>query len=96
MKSYILKIKILLNYYDNTSIKKIFERNLMAGQIKKMLDHIIKEVSHENKVIISSTRTKIILKGVNPHKYNDLSPDDPITIEKVKLIASDFGVKILY
>jgi len=64
----------------------------MAGQIKKMIDHIVKERSQGNSSIATTTRTKLILKGISPQKYNDLSEDDPTVIGKLESIASEFGI----
>jgi len=38
----------------------------MAGQIKKMLDQIISKRSNGNALVISTTKTKLVLKGLNP------------------------------
>lgn len=66
----------------------------MAGQIKQMLDRIVKERSQGNPAIESTTRTKLILKGVNPTNYDSTSADNPEVISKVKLIATEFGINL--
>ena len=66
----------------------------MAGKIKKQLSEIIHAVSKDNPTIVNTTKTKLILKGLNPDKYDDQSPDDPAVLEKIKLVANEFGVKI--
>lgn len=65
----------------------------MAGKIKKQLEAIILGVAKNNQTLINITKTKLVLKGLNPEKFNDQSPDDPIILEKIKQIAADFGVK---
>jgi hypothetical protein len=65
----------------------------MAGKIKRQIDAIIIAVSKNNQTLINITKTKLVLKGLNPDKFNDQSPDDPTILEKVKLIATEFGVK---
>lgn len=65
----------------------------MAGKIKKHLEAIIMDVAKGNQTLINLTKTKLVLKGLNPEKFNDQSPDDPIIIEKIKKIAAEFGVK---
>lgn len=66
----------------------------MAGKIKVMLDHIMAERSKGNPTIAATTRTKILLKGVNPDLYTPNSPDDPLIIEKVRKIGDDFGIHL--
>jgi hypothetical protein len=66
----------------------------MAGRIKEMIERIIQERSKGNPTIASTTEAKIILKGINPTQYSANSEDDPKVLEKLKLIASEFGIKI--
>jgi hypothetical protein len=66
----------------------------MAGQIKSMLDAIVAQRSKGNPVIAMTTKTKLILKGVNPDLYNDLSPDDPVVMAKVRTIAAALGATV--
>jgi len=66
----------------------------MAGKINSMINAIVEGKSKGNSIIASSTRTKIILKGINVSNYNANSPDDPVIIEKLKVIAKEFGVTI--
>lgn len=66
----------------------------MAGTIKKMLDTIIATRGKGNQVFIDATRTKLILKGLHPDRYDAGSPDDPAVIAKVRQAAQDLGVQI--
>jgi hypothetical protein len=66
----------------------------MAGKIKKALDEIIEQRSNGNATLASTTRTKLMLKGMDPDKYSDSSPDDPGVIEQIHKIAADFGVTL--
>jgi hypothetical protein len=66
----------------------------MAGKVKVMIDQIIKERSKGNATIEMTTRTKIILKGVNIDQWTTLSDDDPTTISKVTQIAKELGVNL--
>jgi hypothetical protein len=66
----------------------------MAGKIKLQMDAFISEVSKNNPVLVSTTRTKLILKGIDPNKYTRESPDDPVVLEKLRNIAEAFGVKL--
>jgi len=66
----------------------------MAGKIKEMLDKVIQIRSKGDLGLANLTKAKFILKGVNPDKFNPASPDDIGTIERIKIMAKDFGVQI--
>jgi hypothetical protein len=66
-----------------------FEGLIMAGQIKHMIDEIITKRSKGNPTIASTTKTKLILKGINPDKYTALSEDDPLVIKKLRELAKE-------
>ena len=66
----------------------------MAGTIRKAIDEIIDHRSHGNSAIAATTRTKLIIKGINPDLYKDDSADDETILEKVKQIAKDLDVKL--
>ncbi len=66
----------------------------MAGQIKLAIDKIIDERAKGNPSIASTTRTKLILKGIDPSKFNASSPDDPAVMEKIKGFANELGIQI--
>jgi hypothetical protein len=65
----------------------------MPGQVKALAERIIRERSKGNPIIALSTETKMILKGVNPKKWHDFSPDDPVAIAALTEIAVEFGIK---
>ena len=65
----------------------------MAGQIKKLIDKIIDVKSGGNKTLVMTTKTKLVLKGVNPDNFTAASPDDPEIIDKLKQIAAQMGVQ---
>ena len=66
----------------------------MAGKINRQLHLIITEVAKNNPIIMNTTRTKLISKGIDPNKFSLDSPDDPEILAKIKNIAEEFGVKI--
>jgi len=66
----------------------------MAGAIKKMLDEIVAKRSNGNITMMNLTKTKLILKGLNPDKYSITSEDDPAIIQKIRLTAQEMGVSI--
>ena len=66
----------------------------MAGTIKTMIDAITAARSKGNPTIAMTTKTKFILKGVNPDRFNATSPDDPAVIAKVKAIGAEMGISV--
>ncbi|HBS58322.1 MAG TPA: hypothetical protein DEA44_03535 [Firmicutes bacterium] len=66
----------------------------MAGKIKQMIDQIIAKRANGNSAIEKVTRTKLVLKGVNPDNFTASSPDDADVMAKVRQIASELGVTI--
>ncbi len=64
----------------------------MAGQIKKMIDFIIEERSGGNPALAKITTVKINLKGINPEKYDETSEDNPVVLEKLKILAKDLNL----
>jgi hypothetical protein len=66
----------------------------MAGQVKKMLDLIILKRSNGNPVLETTTKTKLIMKGLNPEKFTISSPDDPAIVAKVKALAGELGISL--
>jgi hypothetical protein len=66
----------------------------MAGQIRSIIDTIIQKRSLGNSTIALTTKTKFILKGVNPDHFDHTSPDDPAVIAKVRAIGAEMGIGI--
>ncbi len=66
----------------------------MSGKIKKAIDEIIEQRSNGNPTLASTTKTKLILKGVNPDLYKEDSPDEQVVIAKIRQIATDFGIAL--
>lgn len=64
------------------------------GTIKKMIDQIIEKRSKGASFLVGVTRTKLLLKGVNPDKYTFESPDDPVVIEKLRALSRELGLYI--
>ncbi|MCB2292731.1 diguanylate cyclase [Clostridium algoriphilum] len=67
----------------------------MTGKIKEIIDTIILKRSKGNPAIAEMTKAKFILKGVNPNKFDKYSTDDPIIIEKLRIIAKQLNFKEL-
>ena len=66
----------------------------MAGQIKKMLDQIISKRSNGNALVISTTKTKLVLKGLNQDQFTANSEDNADIIKKVRAAAAEMGVAL--
>ena len=66
----------------------------MAGLIKSMIDSIISQRAKGNATLALTTKTKLVLKGINPERYSSASPDDPAVIAKVQAIAQELGVRL--
>jgi len=64
----------------------------MAGKIKQIIDRVIEARSHGNATIAMTTRTKLILKGINPDKFSASSEDNPLILDKLKQIAKEMGL----
>jgi hypothetical protein len=66
----------------------------VAGKIKKIIDRIIADRAKGSELIRNTTRTKLILKGINPDKFTDASEDSPDTLAKLQQIAVEMGIKL--
>ncbi|MCE5265689.1 MAG: hypothetical protein LLG97_19445 [Deltaproteobacteria bacterium] len=66
----------------------------MAGKVKRIIDEIISQRSGGNPTLAMTTKTKLILKGLNPDKFSFSSEDDPAMIQKALAVARDMGVKL--
>jgi hypothetical protein len=66
----------------------------MAGTVRKMIESIIEQRAKGNPTIALTTRTKLVLKGLNPDRFSATSPDDPVVIAKVRAIAAELGAHV--
>lgn len=44
--------------------------------------------------MFETTKTKLILKGLDPDRFNASSADDPKLLERVKIAGRELGVKL--
>jgi hypothetical protein len=65
----------------------------LAGKIKEIIDEIIQKRSKGNPAIAEMTKAKLILKGINPSKFDSYSDDDAIIIEKLLNIEQLLNVE---
>jgi len=66
----------------------------MAGKIRLLIDNLIMQRAQGNPSLESTTRTKLLLKGIDGTKYSASSEDDAAVIEKIRQIAKDMGVEL--
>ncbi len=66
----------------------------MAGKIKLLIDNLVEQRAQGNPSLESTTRTKLLLKGIDGTKYTASSDDDPAVIQKIREIAKDMGVQL--
>ena len=66
----------------------------MAGKIKVLIDTIVAKRSGGNSTIANLTKSKMVMKGINPEKFNNTSPDDPAINEKLVALAQELNVTI--
>ena len=66
----------------------------MPGEIKRVIDAILEQRAKGNPTLLVTTKTKLMLKGVNPDRYNSISPDEQAVLAKLRSIAAEFGVRL--
>lgn len=66
----------------------------MPGKIKAVITAIIDQRAKGDAAIAKLTATKLILKGIDPDRFDASSPDDPVVLEKLASLAKDLGVAI--
>ncbi len=64
----------------------------MRGRTRKLIDEIIEKRSGGDPTLATITRTKLILKGIDPDKFDYTTVDDPAVLQKVEQIARNTGV----
>jgi len=66
----------------------------VAGTVKRVLEAVIAARGHNNPTFMETTRAKLILKGLNPAKFTESTPDDPAQVAKARQVAAEFGVDV--
>ena len=66
----------------------------MAGKIRILIDNLIALRSQGNPTLESTTKTKLLIKGIDSNKYTSSSDDDPLVIEKIRQIANDMNIQL--
>lgn len=70
------------------------KQDIMAGKIIQLIDDLIEMRSQGNPSLASTTRTKLLLKGVDSRRYTSSSEDDPEIIGKIKQIAQEMNIQL--
>jgi hypothetical protein len=68
--------------------------NIMSGTVKKVIDQIIATRSNGNPTLVQTTKTKLILKGLNPDRYTPQTEDDQVSVAKAYAIAKEMGIEL--
>lgn len=66
----------------------------MAGKIKALIDEIVDKRANGKPFLISITKAKLALKGVDPEAFNESSDDDIEVLNKLKKIAVELGCPV--
>jgi hypothetical protein len=66
----------------------------MAGRIRYLIDSIITQRANGDPALINTTKTKLLIKGINPDKYTSQSEDDAVVISKLESLAKEFGLSV--
>lgn len=67
---------------------------MMAGEIRKLIDTYVTQMSNGNQVIAGTILAKLALQGVISKRYTEYTPDDPVMIEKIRSIAQQANIKL--
>lgn len=66
----------------------------MAGQIKRLIDSIIQQRAKGDPLIAIMTKSKLVLRGVDPDRFNSESEDNPEVLTIVRAIAAELATKV--
>ncbi|MFW6013844.1 MAG: hypothetical protein ACOCQG_01600 [Candidatus Nanoarchaeia archaeon] len=66
----------------------------MSGEIKRKLDKLIQVVSKGNPILETTTKTKLIIKGLDPDNFDENSEDNAEIIGKINKAADEFNVQL--
>ena len=59
-----------------------------------MIERIVYLRADGNQAVEHLTRAKLIIKGVDPGKFDDSSPDDPAVIRILETVAGELGLAL--
>jgi len=59
-----------------------------------MIDSLLEQRSKGSPTVLMTTKTKLILKGLNPDKFTSTSPDDADVMARVRAVAAELGIVV--
>lgn len=62
----------------------------VSGNIKRLIDELITLRTQGNEALAHFVRAHLVMKGIQPDRYTDSSPDDPKVIAELERMISDF------
>ncbi len=65
----------------------------MAGKIRQMIDYIISQRAANNPMGEKVIKAKLILKGINPNRYDAQSEDDPAVLNKLQTMMTELKIE---
>lgn len=66
----------------------------VAGQVHDMIRQLIDARANGDAMVATTTRTKLLLKGVRIQDWTPQSPDDEAMLKKVRAIAAEMGITL--
>ncbi len=66
----------------------------MIGTADALIRRLIDSRAKGNPTLEVSTRTRLILKGIDPAKFSATTPDDPAVIARIKQMGSEWGIQL--
>ena len=66
----------------------------MTGTIHRLITRLIDQRTGGRPNLAASIKIRLIMKGVDPDRYNEDSADDPAVIARLHIIAKDMSVDL--
>ena len=66
----------------------------MSGQVHHLINKLIETRANGNAVVASTTKTKLLLKGIKVQDWTPTSSDDPAMLKKIRDIAVEMGIAL--
>ncbi len=66
----------------------------MAGKIKVMIEQLIQVRTKGNPHMVAPLKIKLIIKGIDPDLYNEMSEDNPIVMQRLQSLAKTMGCEL--
>ena len=88
-------INKLKGFSDQGLIQPVADDGVISrGRAKKLLDAIILKRSRGIGAIAKAIKIKIALKGINPDNLTPDTPDDPVLLKKLLILAQSYGLRV--